>query len=60
LHAATPDARWLVVSGGDQAELRGVFEIKGSDPFFSLNQQDKRFWLIDNSPILQPHFVALH
>lgn len=25
LRAATPDARWLIVSGGDQAELREVF-----------------------------------
>ncbi len=25
LRAATPDARWLVVSGGDQSELRDIF-----------------------------------
>ncbi len=34
LRAATPDARWLVVSGGDQAELRDVFGRRGLDVFF--------------------------
>ncbi len=29
LRAATPDARWLIVSGGDQAELREVFAARG-------------------------------
>lgn len=29
LRAATPQARWLIVSGGDQAELRAVFAARG-------------------------------
>lgn len=29
LRAATPGARWLIVSGGDQTELRGVFAARG-------------------------------
>ena len=29
LRAATPGARWLIVSGGDQAELRAVFAARG-------------------------------
>lgn len=29
LRAATPDTRWLIVSGGDQAELREVFAARG-------------------------------
>lgn len=35
LRAATPDARWLIVSGGDQAELREVFAARGLDAFFN-------------------------
>ena len=29
LRAATPGARWLIVSGGDQAELREIFAARG-------------------------------
>lgn len=29
LRAATPQARWLIVSGGDQAELREIFVARG-------------------------------
>lgn len=29
LRAATPDARWMIVSGGDQAELREIFAARG-------------------------------
>ncbi len=34
LRAATPDARWLIVSGGDQTELRHVFKDRGLAQFF--------------------------
>ena len=34
LRAATPNARWLIVSGGDQAELRRVFSSRGIADFF--------------------------
>lgn len=34
LRAATPAVRWLIVSGGDQAELREVFEQRGLLPLF--------------------------
>jgi len=34
LRAATPNSRWLVVSGGDQAELREVFLARGIDGLF--------------------------
>jgi phosphoglycolate phosphatase-like HAD superfamily hydrolase len=34
LRAATPDARWLIVSGGDQAELRAVFAARGLADLF--------------------------
>jgi phosphoglycolate phosphatase-like HAD superfamily hydrolase len=34
LRAATPDARWLIVSGGDQAELREVFAQRGLADMF--------------------------
>lgn len=34
LRAATPDARWLIVSGGDQEELREIFAARGLDGFF--------------------------
>lgn len=34
LRAATPQARWLIVSGGDQAELREIFAARGIDHFF--------------------------
>jgi len=35
LRQATPDARWLVVSGGDQEELREVFAARGVDKLFN-------------------------
>ncbi|MFD1510677.1 HAD family hydrolase [Lacimonas salitolerans] len=34
LRAATPDAHWLIVSGGDQAELREIFAARGLDGLF--------------------------
>lgn len=34
LRAATPDARWLIVSGGDQTELREVFAQRGLAEMF--------------------------
>lgn len=34
LKAKTPYANWLIVSGGDQAELREVFNSRGLDTFF--------------------------
>lgn len=34
LREATPDARWLIVSGGDQAELREVFAQRGLAQMF--------------------------
>ena len=34
LRAATPNARWLIVSGGDQAELRTVFARRGIAEWF--------------------------
>lgn len=34
LREATPGARWLIVSGGDQAELRKVFAQRGLEPMF--------------------------
>ncbi|WP_372922295.1 HAD family hydrolase [Roseovarius sp.] len=34
LRAATPHARWLIVSGGDQAELREVFTARGLSDLF--------------------------
>lgn len=34
LRAATPDSTWLVVSGGDQAELREVFSLRGLQSYF--------------------------
>lgn len=34
LRAATPNARWLIVSGGDQAELRAVFTRRGLAAMF--------------------------
>lgn len=34
LRQMTPDARWLIVSGGDQAELRDVFASRGIDEWF--------------------------
>lgn len=35
LRMATPDSRWMVVSGGDQSELREVFAIRQIDRFFN-------------------------
>jgi phosphoglycolate phosphatase-like HAD superfamily hydrolase len=34
LREATPDARWMLVSGGDQAELRTLFAERGIDGIF--------------------------
>jgi len=34
LRAVTRGARWLIVSGGDQAELRAVFSARGLDQLF--------------------------
>ena len=34
LRDATPDARWMLVSGGDQAELRTLFAERGIDGMF--------------------------
>lgn len=34
LRAATPDTRWMIVSGGDQDELREVFAARGLAPYF--------------------------
>jgi len=34
LRKATPQSRWLVVSGGDQAELRDIFSKRGLDVLF--------------------------
>lgn len=34
LRALTPGARWLIVSGGDQAELRAVFAARGLATLF--------------------------
>jgi phosphoglycolate phosphatase-like HAD superfamily hydrolase len=34
LRAATPSARWLIVSGGDQSELREIFAARGLASYF--------------------------
>lgn len=34
LRALTPDSRWMVVSGGDQSELRKVFQLRDLDYLF--------------------------
>lgn len=34
LRAATPDARWMIVSGGAETELRAVFAARGLDGYF--------------------------
>lgn len=34
LRIATQTARWMIVSGGDQTELREVFQLRGLDGFF--------------------------
>lgn len=34
LRSETPDAKWLIVSGGDQAELRHVFNERGLAKYF--------------------------
>jgi phosphoglycolate phosphatase-like HAD superfamily hydrolase len=34
LRAATPGARWLIVSGGDQGELREIFAARGLAEYF--------------------------
>ena len=35
LRAATPQARWLIVSGGDQSELREIFAVRDIARFFN-------------------------
>jgi phosphoglycolate phosphatase-like HAD superfamily hydrolase len=35
LRAATPNARWLIVSGGDQTELREIFTARGLAGYFN-------------------------
>ena len=35
LKALTPEARWLITSGGDQQELRDVFALRGLDTLFN-------------------------
>lgn len=35
LRSTYPDQRWLIVSGGDQAELRDIFAARGLDIFFN-------------------------
>lgn len=34
LRAATSQSRWLIVSGGDQSELRDIFAARGLDKYF--------------------------
>lgn len=34
LKMKTPGANWLIVSGGDQSELRDVFSLRGLDKYF--------------------------
>lgn len=34
LRSLTPDATWCIVSGGDQAELREIFDARGLNHFF--------------------------
>lgn len=34
LRKATPNTRWLIVSGGDQDELRDIFSVRGIDTYF--------------------------
>lgn len=34
LRAATPGTRWCIVSGGDEAELREIFAVRGLDGLF--------------------------
>lgn len=34
LRSVTSDARWCIVSGGNQAELRAIFSARGLDTFF--------------------------
>lgn len=36
LKAATPQAKWMLMSGGDQAELRQIFPRRGLDALFEL------------------------
>ena len=35
LRKATPDARWMIISGGDQTELREIFIERGLDDLFN-------------------------
>lgn len=36
LKAATPQAKWMLMSGGDQSELRQIFPRRGLDGYFEL------------------------
>ena len=36
LKKATPEAKWMLMSGGDQAELRKIFPRRGLDVYFEL------------------------
>lgn len=49
LRAATPAARWLVVSGGDQEELRWLFSVRGISELFDGG--------IFGSPDTKPHIL---
>lgn len=61
LKAQTPNSNWLIVSGGDQAELREVFKIVGLDLYFEggiFGSPDSKDIIlareIDNSNITKP------
>ena len=49
LRAATRNATWLIVSGGDQAELREIFHLRGLDHFFNggiFGSPDSKDWIL--------------
>lgn len=52
LRAATPDHVWMVVSGGDQEELREVFARRGIDSYFDGG--------IHGSPASKPDILTNH
>lgn len=61
LRSETPDAKWLIVSGSDQAELRHVFNERGLAKYFDggiFGSPDNKDQIlereIDNSNIKQP------
>ena len=35
IREANPNAKWMIVSGGDQAELRDIFQLRGIDKLFN-------------------------